>query len=503
MKLFGWLKHGYVSLLLGNLSSKFLGILREGLFAAWFGTGDVAAAYRIAQTGYLLPTHGFIGDSLSAGLLPLYRRLQSESQDAARLLVLIAGLYGLIFSFIVTVAIYYYSYEFAHVLAPGANAVAKDIASNLLKVMALSTPFYVLSGMLSYLEAAYGKYGAIAWRPMILNIGSVAGAAMAVYLKADHWLATTLVISHILFFLRTVFEIRGLDKLTPQSRGIWREAGKISARFLGNMVPLLGLPLIGQSNLVVERIVSSWLGTHIIPSVDYAKTIVDTGTQLLAVPLGIVTMATHGGMAGEEARAFSRRTAGLLMILSFPASVLIALNAEPIVTLIFARGRFDETAIASTSAVLALMVAGLGFSLTSYYLIKVLNAQLRNIESLIITVIAAAINMAINLGLWPYLGPQTIGLGAAGYGFVIFVLCLVRLGFAFELRKLIAAVSVGVIAQALLTVIAVRLIGFPFQLIASFFIAAMIWLPLVLIRGPVRDAAGPLMTKLPVLRRFA
>ncbi|OWK25742.1 hypothetical protein AJ87_07105 [Rhizobium yanglingense] len=163
-----------------------------------------------------------------------------------------------------TVAIYYYSYEFADILAPGANAIAKDIASNLLKVMALSTPFYVLSGMLSYLEAAYGKFGAIAWRPMILNIGSVAGAAMAVYLKADHWLATTLVISHIVLFLRTAFEIRGLDRLTPQGRAIWREAGKISARFLGNMVPLLGLPLIGQANLVVERIVSSWLGTHII-----------------------------------------------------------------------------------------------------------------------------------------------------------------------------------------------------------------------------------------------
>ncbi|OWK25743.1 hypothetical protein AJ87_07110 [Rhizobium yanglingense] len=111
--------------------------------------------------------------------------------------------------------------------------------------------------------------------------------------------------------------------------------------------------------------------------------------------------------------------------------------------------------------------------------------------------------MAINLGLWPYLGPQTIGLGAASYGVVLFVLCLVRLGFAFELRKLITVVSAGVIAQALLTVIAVRLLGFPFQLMASFIIAAMIWLPLVLVRGPIREAAGPLMTKLPVLRRFA
>lgn len=502
MKVFDWLKHGYVSLLLGNLSSKFLGLLREGLFAAWFGTGDIAAAYRIAQTGYLLPTHGVIGDSLSAGLLPLYKKLQSENQDAARLLVLIASLYGLVFSFAVTVTIYRYSYPFADMLAPGANHQAKDIAANLLKVMALSTPFYVLSGMLSYLEAAYGKFGAIAWRPMILNIGSIAGAALAVYFKADHWLATTLVISHIFFFLRTVFEIRGLDRLTPESRDIWKQAGRISARFIANMIPLLGLPLIGQANLVVERVVSSWLGTTIIPSVDYAKTIVDTGTQLLAVPLGIVTMATHGGGSGEEARAYARRTTGLLMVVSFPAAVLIALNAETIVTAVFARGKFDQEAIASTSAILATMSAGLGFSLTSYYLVKVLNAQLRNIEALIISFIAVIINMTVNLGLWSYLGPQTIGLGAASYGLVLCVLSLARLGFIREMTRLFFFMIAGITLQMIFTGIAVELLEPPFQLGASALVAVMVWLPLLLIPGPINETAKPLMQKLPLLKKL-
>ena len=497
-----WLKHGYVSLLLGNLSSKFLGLLREGLFAAWFGTGDVAAAYRIAQTGYLLPTHGVIGDSLSAGLLPLYKKLQSENQDAARLLVLIASLYGLVFSFVVTVTIYRYSHPFADMIAPGANPQARDIAANLLKVMALSTPFYVLSGMLSYLEAAYGRFGAIAWRPMILNIGSIGGAALAVYFKADHWLATALVISHIFFFLRTAFEIRNLDRLTPERRDIWKQAGRISARFVANMIPLLGLPLIGQANLVVERIVSSWLGTTIIPSVDYAKTIVDTGTQLLAVPLGIVTMATHGGASGEEARAYARRTAGLLMILSFPAAVLIALNAEPIVTLVFARGKFDQEAIASTSAILTTMSAGLGFSLTSYYLIKVLNAQLRNVEAFIITVIAVIVNMAVNLGLWSYLGPQTIGLGAASYGLVLCVLSFVQLGFLREMRRLIFVMIAGITFQMVLTGIAVELLSFPFDLGASVLIAITVWLPFLLAPGPIKETAKPLLQKLPLIRKF-
>jgi putative peptidoglycan lipid II flippase len=155
-------KLGILSIVAGNIASKALGVLREVLFAAWFGAGETAAAFRVAQTGFLMPTHTLIGDTLSAGVLPLYKQLQYEGKDEPRLLVLIACLYGLFFSAVVTALIYIYSDLVVGFIAPGATNSALELASQLLKVMALATPFYILSGILGYIETAYGKYGSIA-----------------------------------------------------------------------------------------------------------------------------------------------------------------------------------------------------------------------------------------------------------------------------------------------------------------------------------------------------
>ena len=62
---------GAVVIFAGGLFSKIIGFAREIIFANWFGVGDVATAFRIAQSGFLLPTHSLIGETLSSGLLPL------------------------------------------------------------------------------------------------------------------------------------------------------------------------------------------------------------------------------------------------------------------------------------------------------------------------------------------------------------------------------------------------------------------------------------------------
>ena len=49
------MKKAISQLLGGNMLSKVLGLVREVLMAKFFGTGDVNGAYRIAQTGTLVP----------------------------------------------------------------------------------------------------------------------------------------------------------------------------------------------------------------------------------------------------------------------------------------------------------------------------------------------------------------------------------------------------------------------------------------------------------------
>lgn len=491
------------TIVVGNVGSKALALVREVLFAAWFGTGETAAAFRIAQTAHLLPTQALVGDALSAGLLPLYRQLRGGDRNAARVLVLIASLYGSIFSLVTTALLYRYPGAVAAFIAPGASPDSLAVASDLLRIMALATPFYVLSGILSYVEAAYGRYGGIAWRPMMLNVGSILGAGLAVALKQDHWLATGLLLSHIVFFAWTLVELRKLDGILPEGRPTPLLVLNVAKRFALNLLPLLGLPLAAQFNVLVERIVSSHLGTDIIPSVDYARFVADTTVQLIAVPLGILTMSVHGGSTNSgQVTSHVRHVTVAVLLLSIPISALIAGNATAIVRLLFARGAFGASAIATTSSILVWMGGCLGATVTAYYLVKALNAQLRNGEALTAIVLGCLASMLVNLLLWPAFGPSTIGMAVAAYSIVVLVYCVSRLGLWSTLLPVAGWIFAGTAAQVAASRVVSAHATYPFDLFANCLVALALWLGLLLVVPRLRDSAAPLLQRVPLLRRL-
>lgn len=491
------------AIVIGNLASKGLGLVREVLFAAWFGTGEIAAAFRVAQTGYLLPTQALVGDALSAGLLPLYRRFSSAERDQGRLLLLIACLYGLLFSATVSGLLFMYAGAVAAFIAPGASGTTLALAAKLLQVMGLATPFFVLGGTISFIEASFGSYGGIAWRPVLLNVGAILGAALAVWTDHTHWLASTIVASHVVFFMWTVLELRKLDRLLPEVRPTLGVISEVSRSFLRNMLPLLGLPLIAQINVLVERIVSSWIGTEVIPAVDYARFVADTTVQLIAVPLGILTMSKHGGEDPQAMQAHVRQTTTTILLVAFPLSVFIAQHAESVVRLLFARGAFDAHSVLLTTEVLRWMGGALGATITAYYLVKVLNSQLRNREALLVTLLAASGNMLVNLLLWRHLGALTIGAAVASFNLILFLACFTRLDLWRPLAGHLGWIALGCSIQLAFSAWLASELLHPFGMLATASACALWWCLLIGLVPALRNAATPLLRRVPGLRRLA
>ena len=77
------MKKAISQLLGGNMLSKVLGLVREVLMAKFFGTGDVNGAYRIAQTGTLVPINFMTSDSLNSAFIPLYKTYLTENEFRA------------------------------------------------------------------------------------------------------------------------------------------------------------------------------------------------------------------------------------------------------------------------------------------------------------------------------------------------------------------------------------------------------------------------------------
>lgn len=78
------MKKAVAQILSGNVLSKGLGLLREILMAKYFGTAEVNGAYRISQTGTLVPINFLTSDSLNSAFIPLYKNYLKNDVDKAR-----------------------------------------------------------------------------------------------------------------------------------------------------------------------------------------------------------------------------------------------------------------------------------------------------------------------------------------------------------------------------------------------------------------------------------
>lgn len=440
----------YITLFLGTLFSKGAGFLREILFSAWFGTGETAAAFRIAQTAYLLPVQALVGDTLSAGLLPFYKKLQEDNSNKRQILILCATLYSICLSIVITSILYLFSESISSFIAPNSGSGLLILASQFLKILALSVPFYILGGTLSFIETAYGYFTGIAIRPLLLNIFSILGVMLAVYFKYDYWLVILILISHIVFLIITIIKIRNIDVFFPKTKIKINAVKEVFTSFFKNIFPLLGLPLIVQINVLCERIVSSNIGDAVIPAVDYARFLCDTTVQLIAVPLGIITMANFGGSINEKFNEYIKSSFTILLLVSVPIGLFFFQNSTEIIRIVFHRGAFGEESVLITSKAFQWMGLALIFTITAYFLIKVLNSMMLNKIAFLFTFLAVLVSIFINFVFWKSIGIEVIGLAVIGYSLTLFFLCVIYLKIYNEFLIISLSISPFLFGQLLL-----------------------------------------------------
>lgn len=443
------MKRAVFSLILGNILSKFLGFAREVFLAAWFGTNDVAAAYRVAISAFNIPTQALIGESLSAGVIPIYRRHKDENSGAdADGVILAALVLGAAISAFISVALLFFPGAIVKILAPGMPSEVADLAIKFIRVIAVAIPFFVLSGTLGYLEASHGKFGALSWRSILLNIAGILGACAAWISGQTLWLVLSIVIGNAMFFgvtLRQSFLLLGKNWLSA-SRDT--RIFKNCTALLKRLSPLIIIPMIAQSNLVIERSVASLIGVATIPALDYSRFLMDTWVNILALPLGVYTITSKGGRDAEAMREHVTSNVLLLLAISFPIGFFSAAFAFPIIKLVYGHGAFDATSQELTSSIFIWLGLSLGFMTTSYYMQRTLTAQLRFRLAAAAVLLSCAANSAFNLLFWKALGPQTLGIGVLIYSFLLFTLTAKFLGLWQNMAPLIApivAIFIGTI----------------------------------------------------------
>jgi putative peptidoglycan lipid II flippase len=420
----------------GALLGKALGFLRELLMARVFGATVVADGFRGAGTAVLIPLTPLQNEGVPAVMIPMHRAWQAEGSESRKLTALCVGL--CLIAILIMIAVEAAGATLVRLILGGMSSDGQSLALNFIRIMAFWMPASVLLNCLSAAEIATGRSRIAALRPTVLNVSIIVGIVLYVATGELSFLPLLYALSFNLLGVWSIAKMWREGMLDPAGLrlGLIKE---VVLDFWRRLRPLLAQPFVELGQVWLERLVASGFVVGTVASIDYARTLTDSATLLIAQPIGLAVLY-KGSTANSRETALS--IAACLLAVSVPASIYLFMFAQDIVALIFQRGAFDETAAALTSGALRGIAVGLWASMLGLVLLRFLNSAGRNGRAAIILAVALALNAAINV-LGSYVadglnGSFMIGLGEAARGLALLVGAAIALDVHWSLLRLLA-----------------------------------------------------------------
>jgi len=141
----------------------------------------------------------------------------------------------------------------------------------------------------------------------------------------------------------------------------WRD--ETVRRVVKQMLPAtLGVAAF-QINVVLVNGLAYWVDDHVVASFQYAVRLMELPQGLFGVSLATYLLPTLSGLAAEKKFDVFRRELcqgmNYLVFVNLLASVLLFTLAEPIMRLLFERGKFDATSTSQATLALTCLAPGL------------------------------------------------------------------------------------------------------------------------------------------------
>jgi putative peptidoglycan lipid II flippase len=164
------------------------------------------------------------------------------------------------------------------------------------------------------------------------------------------------------------------------------------------MVPAVIAASVTQVNVLVNAMFAYGVGEGAVSWLNYAFRIMQLPIGVFAVAVATVSLpalsraAIHG--IGEDFAPTLSKGLKLVMFLVFPATVGLVTLAEPIISLLYERGRFSGADRLATAGALR----AYGYGLLFYAGLKVLQPAFYAIEKRWLPMIASLIALVVNIG---------------------------------------------------------------------------------------------------------
>ena len=447
--------------------SRLLGLARELIFAGLFGAGRGMDAFLTAFWAPNLLRDLFAEGALSTAFVTVFsQRIATEGEGSAWKLASKMATLTTVFMSLLSLLGVIFAAELIGFLAPGFPAEKAALTIQLTRIMYPFILLVSLAALVMGMLNAVNRFTAPALASSFFNIGSIAGGV------AFGWLIDPAFGERALIGLSLGTLLGGLLQLGVQLPGLrqagfrfvmdfnWRDPGV--RRVLILMLPAVIAASAVQINVMVNSIFASYLGDGPVSWLSYAFRLMQLplgvfGVAVATVTLPVVSRASALGDMGRF-RSTLAKAMRLAVFLTLPSAVGLIVLAEPIIALIYQRGKFLDTDSLHTAEALQFYAIGL----VGYSCIKVLSPAFYAIDRKWTPMTVSFCSIGLNLGLnWLFIfklgmGHRGLALStaiAATVNFVLLYLFMTRVSGSLESkamastlgRCLLAAIPIGLI----------------------------------------------------------
>jgi putative peptidoglycan lipid II flippase len=459
---------------LAVMASRVLGLARDLIIAALFGANRSLDAFLIAFRIPNLLRDLFAEGALSTAFVTVFsQKIATDGDDAAWTLASkVTTLVSVFMSAIVLLGILFADL-LVRLQAPGFSADDVAFTTVLLRIMYPFILLVSLAALTMGMLNARRIFGVPAMASSFFNLGSIIGGV------ALGWWMDPGFGPRALLGLAMGTLLGGLCQLGVQLPTLFKQGFRLRfdwdtqdagvRRIISLMIPAIIAGSAVQVNVVVNGIFASYQ-EGAISWLQYAFRLMQLPLGVFGVAVATVTLPLISRSAAvgnrEEFREILARGIRLAFFLTIPSAIGLIGLAEPIIGLIFERGRFTHHATIETAAALRFYAIGL----VGYAGIKVLAPAFYALDQrrtpMYVSLFSIVVNVALNAAL-----AVGLGWGHRGLALSTSIVAMLNFGILYVLmRRSAGGLETGTFAHALMR-IGIAAVG-----LAVFCVAAQVYL---------------------------
>lgn len=364
----------------GILLSRIVGLIRQRVFAHYFGLSDAADAFNAAFRIPNFLQNVFGEGALSASFIPVYAKLlaHDDEKEATHVASAVLSILALTTALIVLIGVLTTPY-LIDLIAPGFVGEKRELTISLVQIFFPGAGLLVLSAWCLGVLNSHRRFFLSYTAPVIWNFAIIAaligfGGREQQFRLAEIVAWGSVIGSALQVAIQVPTVLRLLSGLRPAFDVVSSEVRHV----IRNFFPVFFSRGVVQISAFVDAWLASWLGTGAVGALSYTQSIYTLPVSLFGMSVSaaeLPTMAQARGTTEEVASILrTRLNAGLQRIAFFivPSAVAFLALGDVIAAVLYQTGQFTHEGATYVWGILAgsslgLLAATLGRLYSSTY----------------------------------------------------------------------------------------------------------------------------------------